>query len=66
MKFNYKFPLNELAIKPPKLRFCLAKYKFLCYKPKPKTSIIVVKKLKSVLFRSFLEDPLAFIDKNGD
>ena len=28
MKFNYKFPLNELAIKPPKLRFCLAKYKF--------------------------------------
>ena len=28
MKFNYKIPLNELAIKPPKLRFCLAKYKF--------------------------------------
>ena len=28
MKFNYKFPLNELATKPPKLRFCLAKYKF--------------------------------------
>ena len=28
MKFNYKFPLNELVIKPPKLRFCLAKYKF--------------------------------------
>ena len=27
MKFNYKFPLNELAIKPPQLRFCLAKYK---------------------------------------
>ena len=28
MKFNYKFPLNELAIKPTKLKFCLAKYKF--------------------------------------
>ena len=28
MKFTYKFPLNELAIKPPQLRFCLAKYKF--------------------------------------
>ena len=28
MKFNHKFPLNELAIKPPKLRFCLAKCKF--------------------------------------
>ena len=28
MKFNYKFPLNELVIKPPKLRFCLAIYKF--------------------------------------
>ena len=28
MKFNYKFPLNELAIKPPKLGFSLAKYKF--------------------------------------
>ena len=28
MKFNFKFPLNELAIKPPKLRFCLVKYKF--------------------------------------
>ena len=28
MKFNYKFPLNGLATKPPKLRFCLAKYKF--------------------------------------
>ena len=28
MKFNYKIPLNELDIKPPKLRFCLAKYKF--------------------------------------
>ena len=27
MKFNYKFPLNELAIKPTKLKFCLAKYK---------------------------------------
>ena len=24
----YKFPLNELVIKPTKLRFCLAKYKF--------------------------------------
>ena len=28
MKFNYKIPLNELVIKPPKLKFCLAKYKF--------------------------------------
>ena len=28
MKFNYKFPLNELAIKPTKLKFCLGKYKF--------------------------------------
>ena len=28
MKFNYKIPLNELVIKPPQLRFCLAKYKF--------------------------------------
>ena len=28
MKFNYKIPLNELIIKPPQLRFCLAKYKF--------------------------------------
>ena len=53
MKFNYKFPLNELAIKPPKLRFCLAKYKFFAgwvvqrvFEVRQKSDDIEVKKLR--------------------